>query len=148
MDVRTSPTTKPEIDRLISPPMAEYLRARSGAIAARMATRIFGASNRRRSTNANTAASDADHRDGTLAQVEGGPAEILRVRHELRGVLVHPGLNVVLADEVTDPALPVLRLVDVARQVVREVCDAVDQWVAEGHRQAGKEEQPPRSSRW
>src|SRR5580698_6189072 len=72
MDVRTSPTTKPEIDRLISPPMAEYLRARSGAIAARMATRIFGASNNRRSTNANTAASDATTEIAPLPRLRAG----------------------------------------------------------------------------
>ena len=118
-------------------------RGRFGDIAARMATRIFGASSRRRSTNANTAASDATTEMAPLPRLRAGLLRFCVVPHELRGVLVHPGLNVVLADEMSDPALPVLCLVDVARQIVREVRDAVDQRVAEGHRQAGKEESRP-----
>ena len=49
----------------------------------------------------------------------------------------------VLADEMADPALPVLCLVDVSGQIVGEVRDAVDQRIAEGHGQTGEEESGP-----
>src|ERR1700679_2954619 len=72
MAVRTSPTTKPEIDRRPSPPRVEYVRARPADIAATIAPRIFGASNRRRSTNANTAASDATTEMAPLPRLRAG----------------------------------------------------------------------------
>ena len=72
IDVSTSPTTKPEMDRLTSPPIVEYLRALSGDITARMAMRIFGASRRRRRTKANTAASDAITEMAPLPRLRAG----------------------------------------------------------------------------
>ncbi len=52
-----------------------------------------------------------------------------------------PGLDVVPGHQVTDPALALLGLGDVGRQVVGQVRHAVDQRVAEGERQAGEEQQ-------
>ncbi len=64
--------------------------------------------------------------------------QVAAVAGQLGRVLHHPGLEVVLGHQVADPAFAVLGPADVGGQIVREVADAVDQRISEGHRQPGE----------
>ena len=114
-EVRTSPTTNPEIDLLTFVPISEYLRAPSGT-SYRGRPRIFGASRRSRMTNAKMAANDPRTRlrpcrgESRLAQ--------FRAKQTISVSSCSPRTGCGIANEMTDPALPVLRLVDVSGQIV------------------------------
>ena len=59
----------------------------------------------------------------------------------MTGIARYPAFDVVLAKEVSDPPLTVLSSIDVAGQGRGEVCDAVDEGIAEQHGQSQEDQQ-------
>ena len=84
-----------------------------------------------------------EQREGALAEGEGRLAEALAEARDLRGVVLHPGLDVIPAHQVADPALAALGLVDVRGQPVGEMGDPVDERVTERDGQAGEDQHGP-----
>ena len=130
-------------DRLTSCATREYRVARSGAIGAQQPAAHLRPLQEQEQHQDEDGEQLQQQRERALAQAQRGLGQALAEGDQLGRVLVHPGLDVVPAHQIAEPAAAMLRVGHVGRQLLGQVADPVGQRITERDGQADEDNEPP-----